>query len=485
LALGNEKAATCSNCHGAHDMQKGDSPQSHVNKWNIPQTCAQCHPDIAKSYNDSIHGAALKAGNKDAPSCTDCHGEHQILSPTDPRSRVAALNVSAQVCASCHSSVQLNQKYGIPSERFQTFQDSFHGLASKAGSVEVANCASCHGIHNIRPSSDPTSTISKANLATTCGRCHPGANENFTKGSVHIILAREGQSAILYWIRILYLGMIVTIIGGMVLHNLVDFIKKSRHRMAIRWGRIPPEHHGPTQYLRMSLCERFQHAAMFTSFIVLVITGFMLKFPDAWWVWPIRRLSEKFFEVRSVTHRIAGVVMVAVSLYHLYYMLFVNRGKQFVRDMLPKLADAKDAWRLMAYNLGLSRSKPMFARFSYIEKAEYWALVWGVIVMAGTGTVLWFDNYFIGLFTKLGWDVARSIHYYEAWLATLAIVAWHFYFVIFSPSAYPMNTAWLTGMLSEEEMAEEHALELEQIRSSQLRQDELELNGEQQQQADS
>lgn len=226
----------------------------------------------------------------------------------------------------------------------------------------------------------------------------------------------------------------------------------------------------------MTLCERLQHVTMLSSFIVLVITGFMLKYPDAWWVWPIRGLSERFFEVRSVTHRVAGVVMVAVSLYHAYYLLFVKRGRQLLCDMFPKLKDVRDALAYVAYNAGLSKAKPMFARFSYIEKAEYWALVWGVIVMAATGAVMWFDNYFIRLFTKLGWDIARNIHFYEACLATLAIVAWHFYFVIFTPSAYPMNTAWLTGMLSEEEMAEEHGLELEEIRSAQLRKLEQELN---------
>ena len=476
LSRGNQNAATCSDCHGAHDMLKGSNAASRVNKWNIAETCAKCHKEIAGNFKESIHGKALQWGNKDAPTCTNCHGEHNILAPSNPQSQVSATNVSAQVCASCHNSVQLNQKYGIPSERFQTFEDSFHGLASRAGSVAVANCASCHGVHNIKPSSDPTSTINKANLATTCGQCHPGANENFTKGSVHIVLERDGNTAILYWIRTFYIGMIILVIGGMILHNLFDFIKKSRHLMAVRWGLIPPEHHGPTQYLRMTLSERIQHAFMFTSFILLVITGFMLKYPDAWWVWPIRSLSESFFRVRSLSHRIAGVVMIAVSLYHLYHVFFVRRGKQFLRDMLPKLKDVSDAIGLVAYNTGLSKKKPMLARFSYIEKAEYWALVWGVIVMAGTGIVLWFDNYFISLFTKLGWDVARSIHYWEAWLATLAILAWHFYFVIFSPSAYPMNTAWLTGMLSEEEMAEEHALELEQIRSAQLRKVEEELN---------
>jgi hypothetical protein len=80
--------------------------------------------------------------------------------------------------------------------------------------------------------------------------------------------------------------------------------------------------------------------------------------------------------------------------------------------------------------------------------------------------IMWFDNTFIGLLTKLGYDVSRTIHFYEAWLATLAILIWHFYFVIFNPDSYPMNTAWLTGMLTEREMEEEHPLELERLREA-------------------
>jgi len=84
--------------------------------------------------------------------------------------------------------------------------------------------------------------------------------------------------------------------------------------------------------------------------------------------------------------------------------------------------------------------------------------------MSLTGVVMWFDNTFIGLFTKLGWDIARTIHYYEAWLAFLAIVVWHFYFVMFNPDVYPMNVAWIKGTMSEEEMAEEHPLEYERLK---------------------
>jgi cytochrome b subunit of formate dehydrogenase len=464
LSAGNLKSATCSDCHGAHDSKKASSASSRLNKWNIAGTCSRCHSEIAKTYGESIHGTALRAGKAESPTCTDCHGEHRIFAPKDPRSAVSPRNVSVQVCAGCHNSVRLNQKYGMPLEQFNSFMDSYHGLASRAGSVEVANCASCHGIHNIKPSSDPSSTINPANLTVTCGRCHPGANQNFARGAVHVVNTRAAGGAILYWIRAIYIVLIIVVVGGMLAHNLLDFVQKARHRFALREGRLAHEH-STAQYVRMSLNERVQHAVMFTTFILLVITGFILKFPDAWWVIPIRQMSEKFFEVRSMIHRIAGSLMIAISLYHLYYISFTKRGRGFLKDIFPKWKDVTDALTNIRYISGLSKIKPLFDRFGYIEKAEYWALVWGVVLMGATGIIMWFENYFIGLFTKLGWDIARTVHFYEACLATLAIVVWHFYFVIFSPNIYPMNTAWFTGKVSEEEMAEEHPLELSRLQS--------------------
>jgi cytochrome b subunit of formate dehydrogenase len=359
--------------------------------------------------------------------------------------------------------VKLTEKFGLASDRFRSFEDSFHGLAGRAGSVEVANCASCHGVHDIRPSSDPTSRIHKANLVATCGTCHPGANENFTKGSVHVV-ATAGEDRILYLVSTGYVILIVVLIGGMFLHNLMDLVKKSKLQLMYRRGIIQRKHPGHRLYLRMSLSERIQHGTLLVSFVILVLTGFALKFPDAWWVAPVRNISPVMFDIRGVVHRVAGVIMVLAGLYHIYYVSFVPRGKQLLRDLLPVRKDITDMIGVLKYNLGVSDVKPAFGRFGYVEKAEYWALVWGTIVMAATGLILWFDNTFLGLITKLWWDVANTVHYYEAWLATLAIIVWHLYFVILNPDVYPMNLAWWKGTLTEEEMEHEHALELNEIK---------------------
>ncbi len=464
LAGGVAAAATCVDCHGSHEMRKGFDPESRVHKRRIPETCGACHAEIAAAYGAGVHGAAVARGNLDAPVCTDCHGEHNIRQHLDPGSPVAPANVSWEVCSPCHSSVRLSEKYGIAADRFTTFADSYHGMALRGGAVEVANCASCHGAHAILPSSDPASSVHPDRLAETCGRCHPGANRRFAIGSVHVALNGE-ESPLLYWITTAYVALIVLVVGAMLVHNVLDFARKAKRRIRMRRGAAPEESHGHALYLRMTLSERLQHAALMVSFVVLVVTGFMLHYPEAFWVVALRRLSDDLFELRGWLHRIAGVVMLAAAAYHLVHVIVTARGRAFLRDILPRRSDLRDLAVAAAYYVGLSERRPRFGRFGYVEKSEYWALVWGTALMGVTGVILWFENTFIGMLTKLGWDVARTIHFYEAWLATLAILVWHIYYVVFNPDVYPMNTAWITGTLSESEMAEEHPLELEAIRA--------------------
>ncbi|MCW8823795.1 MAG: cytochrome b/b6 domain-containing protein, partial [Ignavibacteriaceae bacterium] len=466
LNSGNGKAANCVNCHGSHAVLKSTDSKSPTFKQNIPTTCGKCHSKIANEYLGSIHGVALKNGVSEAPVCTDCHGEHNILKHNNPQSPVAFQNLSKEVCSPCHSSLKLSEKYGIVSNRFETFNYSYHGLAVEGGSVVVANCASCHGAHNIKPSSDSTSTIYKGNLVKTCGGCHKGANANFAIGKIHV-LRQDKSEPVIYIIATMYITLIIVVIGLMFLHNLMDFFRKSKIKKMKQRGLIREERHGHSLYLRMTLNERIQHAALAISFIMLVLTGFMLSFPNSWWVSHIRDLSSDTFEYRSLLHRISAVVMVAVSLYHIYYISFTKRGRQLIKDLLPRYQDIRDAIDVAKFNLGISKLKPKLDRFSYVEKAEYWALIWGTILMTATGILMWFDNTFIGIITKLGWDVARTVHYYEAWLAFLAIVVWHFYFVIFNPDIYPINLAFWKGTISEEEMAEEHPLEYERVKAQQ------------------
>jgi cytochrome b subunit of formate dehydrogenase len=113
--------------------------------------------------------------------------------------------------------------------------------------------------------------------------------------------------------------------------------------------------------------------------------------------------------------------------------------------MFPSRRDATDLVRVLAYNLGWTKTEPTFAKFNYAEKVEYWAFMWGTVVMTVSGFLLWFNNFTLRHFPKWVSDAATAVHYYEALLATFSILLWHFYMVIFDPLVYPMDRAWLNG----------------------------------------
>jgi cytochrome b subunit of formate dehydrogenase len=158
--------------------------------------------------------------------------------------------------------------------------------------------------------------------------------------------------------------------------------------------------------------------------------------------------------------------MLVTGTYHILYLTLSSEGRRWVKDMLPRTKDVKDVLQNFAYYLGMRVPKPRLARFGYAEKAEYWAVVWGTMIMGLTGLMIWSKIGVFGFLPRWWIDIALAIHFYEAVLATLAIIVWHFYQVIFDPDVYPVNLAFLDGRVSEEFYKEEHELDYERIKES-------------------
>ncbi|UCF39004.1 MAG: cytochrome b/b6 domain-containing protein [Acidobacteriota bacterium] len=448
-------AATCNDCHSAggtaHKILSPGYQESSINHFNIPKTCGKCHKGIENDFWEGIHGQLVERGETDAPVCTHCHGEHGIISPDDPRSPVSRARVAESTCTPCHDSAVLNEKYGLASGRLSTFIDSYHGLKSKAGDTHVANCASCHGVHRILPSSSPASTIHPDNLRETCGHCHPGISTEMASIPIHGVTGEGLRTPVADIVENLYIIAIIVIIGLMVLHWLLDWSHHLRTLFSVR-----------PQIRRMRTHEVWQHAFLMVTFIVLVISGFALRFSEGWFTQLFFGWA-RGFELRGVIHRYAAVLFIITAIWHSLFLL-TTRGRAFVNDMMPSLRDFVQFKNRILYNLGRREHPPEFGRFSYVEKAEYWALVWGSVVMIGTGLFLWFDNWFIQYLPKGFLDVSLVIHYWEAWLATLAILVWHMYSTVFSPAVYPMNPSWLTGTMPEAMYKHEHSKHLEEAR---------------------
>jgi len=230
---GNLNAPICTDCHGAHDVQKPDEPRTRVST-----TCGKCHTDIFSQYKSSVHGGALiQEGNLDVPVCTDCHGVHNIQDPRTQQFRIA----EPDLCASCHANPKLMSKYGLSADVYSLYKLSWHGVDVSVFEArwptiwhESAVCSDCHGVHNIRKPDDPTSSVSSQNLLGTCQKCHPTAGPNWVGAwTGHHAVSLERTPALFYtqafyssftpfvlWISVLYVVL-------QIIRSTVDRVRRS------------------------------------------------------------------------------------------------------------------------------------------------------------------------------------------------------------------------------------------------------------------
>ncbi|MGA9061017.1 MAG: cytochrome c3 family protein [Terracidiphilus sp.] len=203
-------AANCQSCHGSHNILSHNDPKSPTYKTNVPKTCGNCHAKIDADYESGVHGKAVARGDLNAPVCSDCHTAHAILQPTEAAFRMQ----STPICGNCHK------------DKFSTYRDTFHSqLGSLGGYVETARCWDCHGAHDVRPASDPNSPINKANLVTTCGRCHAGANLSFVQYQPHANARDRKLNPGLYFVRLFMNLLLAGVLTFFVIHTILWLIR--------------------------------------------------------------------------------------------------------------------------------------------------------------------------------------------------------------------------------------------------------------------
>lgn len=225
LEGGNDYAAVCTDCHGNHGIQRTDMPGGIS-----PRTCQKCHSQIFDKYEKSVHGAALIGeGNKDVPSCTDCHGSHKIIGPSNSPFHL----FSPQICAKCHTNPELMGKYGIRADTFDTYVADFHGttvtLFQKVAPDQETNkpvCIDCHGVHDILPPTDPNSHVMKENLLETCRKCHPNASANFPDSWMKHYVPTPENNKLVFYVGWFYKLLIPMVIGGMAIFVTTDFARQ-------------------------------------------------------------------------------------------------------------------------------------------------------------------------------------------------------------------------------------------------------------------
>lgn len=225
---GDPKAPVCQDCHGTHRILGHMDWASQVARANIATACGRCHLEVFAEYRTSIHGSEVENGNSDVPACTGCHSEHGIRSHEDPESPTYVANVS-KTCSACHAAEAIVGKYGIGTGQVESYEESFHGVAIQFGMRTVANCASCHGIHDIRSPEDPASSVNIANIPQTCGKCHPGANVNYTMGKIHV-QPKDPSSGVVYYVSAFFKWLTILTVCGLIAHILLDLLRQIRNR---------------------------------------------------------------------------------------------------------------------------------------------------------------------------------------------------------------------------------------------------------------
>lgn len=224
----------CATCHDNHYVQPVDSIDSAINRNSVALTCGRCHTMEKEQFLLSIHGQAFEMQEKAdfAPTCTTCHGEHEIRQPEDAKSRISKGQLP-KTCGGCHDSPELAAEMGIPSDRLKTYEDTVHGLRNRFGGTAVATCEDCHGVHLVLPQSNPDSPVNSANIITTCGKCHPNSNENFAAAPVHIEATLESSPGV-FAVRWFYIVFIAVLGIGFLVHIAFDlFVLRKRRKEKI------------------------------------------------------------------------------------------------------------------------------------------------------------------------------------------------------------------------------------------------------------
>lgn len=197
-------SATCNDCHGTHDIQPHEHPDSHIARDNVAETCGQCHAGVLREFSSSIHGQQLAEGEEEAPTCITCHAAHDIA-PTEAEGWRQAL---ISECSTCHE------------ELLEGYRETYHGQVTALGYGTVARCSDCHGSHDILPPDQPGSTLSEDRIVATCQQCHPGANQNFTKYIAHPDHHDRKAYPLLFWVYLAMTALLVGVFSFFGLHTL-------------------------------------------------------------------------------------------------------------------------------------------------------------------------------------------------------------------------------------------------------------------------
>ncbi|MBI4205526.1 MAG: cytochrome C [Betaproteobacteria bacterium] len=450
--------ATCYDCHDAHYVYPKGSPARTQWRLSIPNACGKCHGKERAEYATSVHGdEVLWKANPKAAICSDCHTTHDVANPELPTTRL----VITKNCGTCHQ------------ENLKTYLHTYHGQVSTLGYAYTAKCFDCHGNHGIQRVSDPASTVHPDKRLNTCQKCHANATAGFVSFQPHAN-TRDFDRYPYMWIATKFMiALLAGVFAFFWLHSALWFYREYRDR---REGKSRP--HVVTEallpqlqgkyYRRFRLGWRVAHLALILSVMLLVLTGMSVFYADTDWAKAIMHALGGP-RVAGTIHRIAAATFATLFFGHLIYLSFRLGRNWKISDwfgsnsLVPRWQDFTDAFAMFRWFFGRG-PRPVFDRWTYWEKFDYWAVFGGMTIIGSSGLMLWFPGATASVLPGWVFNVATLIHGEEAFLAAVFLFTVHFFNNHFRPDKYPPpDIVMFTGAVSLEEFKREHTLEYQRL----------------------
>ncbi|NGX17236.1 cytochrome b/b6 domain-containing protein [Wenzhouxiangella sp. XN24] len=452
LRSGLVNSPTCSTCHGGHQVFAVDHERSPTSFENSAEMCGDCHAYIYDEWlNVSAHGVAFKAGNTETATCTDCHASHAIGEPTIGGDRLDIVNE----CGDCHGSF------------LNTYRGDFHGKATNLGLVVSATCSDCHSPHSTLGKDDPRSSIHPDNLQQTCGDCHGDVTPGFASFNPHVDPSDPTSNFYVYLIAMAMHALVIGVFGFFGIHAILWLQRGIVGHMR---GEFIGHHSASGKYVRRFKDRDIKmHILIIVTFLLLAATGLPLKFSYAPWAQPLVDLFGGV-ENTMLLHRLAAIGTFAYFVWHLGILVqrfFIKKEKGLFwgpNSMTPQLKDGKDIVAMFKYFLYMG-PRPAGDRWTYWEKFDYLAVFWGMMIIGGSGLMLWFPNFFTEILPLPGWvlNAAYVVHSEEALLATGFIFVFHFFHTHLRPESFPLDPVIFTGAQPIERFKDERPLEYQRM----------------------
>ncbi len=449
LLSGLINAPSCSDCHGDHRIMEVHSERAPTEHHNSPEMCGTCHLLLFEEWKaHSAHGLAWQEDMDEGPVCVDCHSSHGIVDPTTTDSRHAA----ADNCGGCHD------------DYFRSYDESFHGKATHLGMSGGAVCADCHTPHSNVSADNPKSSVHADNLLATCGKCHEGITPSFATFDPHNDPTDPDDNFYVYVIWVFMTGLLIGVFAFFGIHDLLWL---QRGLVGVLRGEYEEAPASGQWIRRFRLADRWTHITIIVTFLLLALTGLPLKFHDTAWAAALVNVLGGVDSTRFL-HRLAAVGTFGYFAFHLgdLFVRRVFRGERGMlwgpNSMVPQPKDLFDFVANIKYFLYMGE-RPPGDRWTYFEKFDYLAVFWGVGMIGVSGLFLWFPDVFTRFLPGWTLNAAFVIHSDEALLATGFIFVYHFFHTHLRPESFPMDTVVFTGKMTLERFKAERPLEYERI----------------------